>query len=205
MPTFTLAGDESGDVSMSFGKGASRNFVMAMIATPYPDQLRSELEVVRKDANLPGNYEFKFHSLTSSRLRQDVFTALGQMDFSIWAVIVDKTFLPTSFQKMSRTDFYLYFVAGLLGTIPAPVLEKSTLILDEFGSPTLIRAGLKRMLLLRGVSASFKRLTISRSRSEPLIQIADLVAGSILRRDTYNESGAYDFIAGKIRQLSEIG
>jgi hypothetical protein len=205
MPTFTLAGDESGDVSMSFGRGASRNFVLTMIATQHPDELRHDLEVVRKDANLARNYEFKFHSLTSSRLRQEVFMALRQMDFSIWAVIADKTSLPTSFQKMSRTDFYLYFVAELLSTIPAPILEKSTLILDEFGSPTSIRAGLKRMLLLRGVSASFKRLTISRSRSEPLIQIADLVAGSILRRDTHNESGAYDFIAGKIRHLSEIG
>ncbi|RPJ51777.1 MAG: hypothetical protein EHJ95_04900 [Methanobacteriota archaeon] len=125
MPTFTLAGDESGDVSMSFGKGASRNFVIAMIATPYPDQLRSELEVVRKEAHLPRNYEFKFHSLTSSRLRQDVFTALQEMNFAIWAVITDKTFLPTSFQRISRTDFYLYFVAELLGTIPAPILKNS--------------------------------------------------------------------------------
>ena len=99
MPTFTLAGDESGDVSMSFGKGASRNFVIDMIATSYPDQLRHELEVVRKAANLPRNYEFKFHSLTSFRLRQDVFTALRKMDFSVWAVIADKTLLPTRFQK----------------------------------------------------------------------------------------------------------
>ena len=200
-----MQGDESGDVSMSFGKGASRNFVIAMIAASYPDQLRHELEVVRKAANLPRNYEFKFHSLTPSRLRQDVFTALRKMDFSVWAVIADRTFLPTSFQKMSRTDFYLYFVAGLLGEISALVLEKSTLILDEFGSPTLIRSGLRRMLLLRGVSASFRRLTISRSRSEQLIQIADLVAGSILRRDSHNEYGAYDLIAGKIRHVSEIG
>lgn len=61
------------------------------------------------------------------------------------------------------------------------------------------------MLRLRGISASFKRLAITHSRSEPLIQIADLVAGSILRRDIYNESGAYDLIAEKIRHLSEIG
>jgi hypothetical protein len=124
MPTFTLAGDESGDVSMSFGKGASRNFVVKMIATQHPDQLRNELEVVRKNANLPRNYEFKFHSLTSARLRQDVFMALQQMDFSIWAVMADKTFLPDSFQKMPRTDFYLYFVAELLSAIPVSVLEK---------------------------------------------------------------------------------
>jgi len=38
-----------------------------------------------------------------------------------------------------------------------------------------------------------------------LIQIADLIAGSILRRDTHNESGAYDLIAGKLRHLSQIG
>jgi len=82
MPTFTLAGDESGDVSMSFGKGASRNFVLSMIATQFPDELRNELEVVRKNANLPWNYEFKFHSLTSARLRQDVFIALQHMDES---------------------------------------------------------------------------------------------------------------------------
>ncbi len=60
------------------------------------------------------------------------------------------------------------------------------------------------MLRLRGMSVGFKRLDISRSRSEPLIQIADLVAGSILHRDTYNESSAYDLIARKIRYLTEI-
>jgi len=205
MPTFTLAGDESGDVSTSFGKGASRNFVLTMIATQRPDELRKDLEAVRMNSNLPRNYEFKFHSLTSARLRQDVFIVLQHMDFSIWAVIADKTCLPTSFQKMSRTDFYLYFVSELLSNIPTAVLENSTLILDEFGSPITIRRGLKKMLRSRGVSAGFKKLTIARSRSEPLIQIADLVAGAILRRDIYNVSGAYDLIAGKIRHLSEIG
>lgn len=127
------------------------------------------------------------------------------MEFSIWAVLVDKTYLPTSFQKMPRTDFYLYFVAELLGAIPSSILEKSTLILGEFGSPPEIRQGLKQMLRFHGISISFRRLTIVRSRSEPLIQIADLVAGSILRRDTHNEAGAYDLIAGKIRHLTEIG
>jgi len=74
------------------------------------------------------------------------------MNFSIWAVITDQTCLPTSFQRMLRIDFYLYFMAELLSVIPAPVLEKSTLILDEFGSPTTIRTGLKKMLRFRGVS-----------------------------------------------------
>jgi len=41
MPTYTLASDESGDVSMSFGRGASRYFVMAMVNTANPNELRN--------------------------------------------------------------------------------------------------------------------------------------------------------------------
>jgi hypothetical protein len=125
-----------------------------MIATQHPDELRNGLEVVHKNTNLPRNYEFKFHSLTFARFRQDVFMALQQMDFSIWAVIADKTCLPASFQTTLRIDFYLYFVAELLSNIPASVLEKSMLILDEFGALRTIRTGLKKMLRLRGVSTS---------------------------------------------------
>lgn len=36
MLTFTFAGDEAGDVSFNFGKGASRYFAMAVIATDEP-------------------------------------------------------------------------------------------------------------------------------------------------------------------------
>ena len=62
--TFTLAGDESGDVSQVWKGSVLATSSSLCIATPYPDRLRSELEVVRKEANLPSNYEFKFHSLT---------------------------------------------------------------------------------------------------------------------------------------------
>jgi hypothetical protein len=37
MLTLTFAGDESGDVSFAFDKGASRHFVVAAIATADPD------------------------------------------------------------------------------------------------------------------------------------------------------------------------
>ena len=46
-------------------------------------------------------------------------------------------------------------------------------------------------------------LSVRRSQSEPLIQIANLVAGSILRRDAHKQSEAYEMIAGKIKKLVE--
>ncbi len=42
-----------------------------------------------------------------------------------------------------------------------------------------------------------------RSKQEALIQIADLVAGAILRRDSRNQSESYEMISGKIVELIE--
>ena len=47
MITITFAGDEAGDVSFNFGKGASRYFVPAFIATQEPDALRETLAELR--------------------------------------------------------------------------------------------------------------------------------------------------------------
>ena len=106
MLTLTFAGDESGGVSFSFGKGASRYFVVAVIATDNPDNLRKYLSDFRQRSGLPATYEFKFHDLTSANLRRRTFTALAQASFESWAIIVDKTVLPDTFKLMSGVDFY---------------------------------------------------------------------------------------------------
>ena len=61
MTTFTFAGDEAGDVSFSFTKGASRYFVAAVIATQAPDDLRAVLAAVRRAAHLPEDFDFHFN------------------------------------------------------------------------------------------------------------------------------------------------
>ena len=48
MITLTFAGDEAGDVSFNFEKGASRYFVPAFIATRQPDTLRDVLAQLSK-------------------------------------------------------------------------------------------------------------------------------------------------------------
>jgi hypothetical protein len=68
MLTFTFAGDEAGDVSFAFTKGASRNIVVSVIATSEPENLRTVLETVRKDANLSKTYEFGFNSVGSPQI-----------------------------------------------------------------------------------------------------------------------------------------
>jgi hypothetical protein len=204
MITFTFAGDESGDVSFNFGKGASSFFVMAVIATLQPQALRQRLEGVRRELNLPAGYEFGFNAMGSSAvIRRKVFNTLRSSDFIAWAVIVDKTTLSDPFKVISRLDFYLYFVTELLETIPAEQREGATLILDEFGGEPDLPQKFRRFMKIRNIPRHFNRVLTKRSKSEPLIQVADLVAGAIFRRDSHSEAEAFDMIAGKLKGLIE--
>lgn len=203
MLTFTFAGDESGDASFNFQKGASRLFVVTVIATQHPDDLRELLEKLRRDSHLPATYEFGYHRLSSEQLRRRVFSALSNASFDIWAIVVDKVILPEAFKAMSGLDFYLYFVSELIRQIPDQNREGSTLILDEFGHPEQTKEELKRIMKARNISHGFRRISIRRSKSESLIQIADLVAGAIWRRDTRNDNGSYEMIEQKIKELVE--
>jgi len=205
MLTFTFAGDEAGDAGFSFKKGASRYFVMAVVATQNPDLLRSMLADARRKAYLPQGFDFHFNSLASAKLRNLVFSILSEADFEAWAIIVDKTTLPDTFHFISGLDFYLYFISELIRRIPAEKRKEGTLILDEFGSPEKTRMELRRVLKARNIRHGFRRISVRRSQSEPLIQVADLVAGAILRRDAHKQSGAFDMIASKIRKLMEYG
>ncbi len=204
MLTFTFAGDESGDVSFNFGKGASRYFVMAVISTDHPQELREALDEVRRELNLPSGYEFGFNAMGAAvTLRQKVLNRLRKADFSAWAIIVDKTVLSDIYKTMRRLDFYLFFITELLQAIPAEQREGSTLILDEFGGETNLPLEFRRYMKRRNIPRHFNRVLTKRSKSEPLIQVADLVAGAIFRRDSRGESDAFELIQGKLVKLIE--
>lgn len=201
MITLTFAGDEAGDVSMNFKKGASRYFVPAFISTPSPDALRDTLAGLRKTLNLRETHEFKFHKMASAEVRNQVFSTLARADFDAWSLVVDKTFLPKIFQTTEGIAIYTHFITELLSLIPAELQQDATLILDEFGSTPDLRTELRRTMVKRDMPRLFKRVLVRSSNRESLIQVADLVAGAIMRRDTQNDSEAFDMIEKKIRRL----
>jgi len=204
MLTFTFAGDEAGDVSFKFEKGASQYFVVTVIATKSPDDLRDLLADIRQKAHLPQGFDFHFNSLASAKLRNLLFSSLANANFEAWAIVVDKSNLPDTFKLLSGLDVYLYFVSELIRQIPTEKRSGGTLILDEFGYPQQTKDELKRIMKAREISHNFRRISIRRSQSESLIQVADLVAGAILRRDSRKQSDAYDVIERKIRKVIEM-
>jgi hypothetical protein len=201
MITCTIAGDEAGDVSLNFGKGASRYFVPVFVATKKPDELRDLLGKLRQSLRLSPTHEFKFHKMTSTEIRNEVFSALARADFQAYSLIVDKTRLPKIFETTEGLEIYTHFITELLALIPENILKDATLILDEFGSTPDLRTELRRTMIKRHMPRHFKRVLVRSSHREPLIQVADLLAGAIMRRDTQNDSEAFDTISRKIKQL----
>jgi len=56
-------------------------------------------------------------------------------------------------------------------------------------------------MIKRNMPRLFKRVIVRSSDRESLIQVADLVAGAIMRRDSQNDSEAFDMISRKIKRL----
>ena len=201
MLTFTFAGDEAGDVSLNFGKGASRYYVPAFIGTQSPDTLRETLAALRQRLGLHATHEFKFHKMTSPEIRRQVFSVLAHSDFEAWALFVDKTTLPKIFKSSESVAIYTHFISELLTIIPAKFQQDATLILDEFGSTPDLRTELRRTMIKRHIPRLFKRVLVRKSHRESLIQVADLVAGAIMRRDSQKDSEAFDMISKKTKRI----
>ncbi|MFN8444843.1 MAG: DUF3800 domain-containing protein [Caldilineaceae bacterium] len=204
MFSLTFAGDESGDVSFAFTKGASTHFLITIIAAN-ADLMQLLLQDVRQQSNLPANYEFSFHGLTASALRRRVFTALADTEFSAWAVAVNKAKLADSFRVMRPVEFYLYFVSETIRLIPSEQRIGATLLLDEFASPKHLPGELRRILKARSIPRHFKQIVAKRSRSEPLIQVADLLAGALHRHIVSDDHECYRLIQHHFRVVADFG
>ena len=199
-----FAGDEAGDASFRFDRGATRHFVIAIVGTGQPDTLREALRQLRRQYNLPPWYEFSFHNTTSTHLRTALWETLPQLAFCVWAVIADKERLPDAFLAMHPRAFHVFFTTEAIRLIPEPEREGSVLLLDEFDRSGKTLAEVKRTLKLRHIRRGFKKIRARRSRSDDLVQIADLVAGAVLRRYAKGDDRAYRALEPKVQVLLEF-
>ncbi len=162
------AGDEAGNISFNFNKGATRYFVVALIGTQSPDELRAGLGTFRLQHSLGAQYEFSFYELSGLALLNNVLTHVSGLDFQAWALVVDKSLLPDSFRIMHRLEFYMFFVSELLRLIPEEERQGSTLILDEYDRSGKTINALRRTMRLRSLAGRFKTIVTRRSLSESL-------------------------------------
>jgi hypothetical protein len=195
---YAFAGDEAGDASFRFDRGASTHFVIALIGTQQPDEMCGVLAALRSRLQLASNFEFKLHRLGQRHIRDQLWETLTPLDFRVWAIVVDKTRLADMFRVMPASAFYAYFMSEAIRLVPEDLRLGAPLWLDEFDRSGKTVALLKRAFAARGLRYNFRNIRAVRSQSEDIVQVADIAAGAILRHHSKRTSEGYQRLIGKI-------
>ena len=170
--------DESGDPGFRLGKGSSPVFAVAMVIFTGADAAQATAErVASLQRELGVKPEFKF-SKASDDIRDKFFRGIVGCPFIVRAIAVKKRTIRSDNLKEHKDRFYNYFVKQMM-KYDGGILSRASVRIDGSGERVFRRE--LRVHLSRALGDRIKDVRFSDSRSDPLIQLADMCAGAIAR------------------------
>ena len=179
--------DDSGDSGFKLGKGSTDFFVIAMVC--FNDELEAEkvalaIKELKRELNFFENKEFRFFK-TSKDHRTRFLNAINKFNFKVRAIVVDKKIVYSLKLRTDKNSFYSYFIKEALKNSGGEILNAKIKI--DGGGDRVFRKSflgyLKRELNQEQLKI-MNRCNLVDSKSNVLIQMADMIAGSINR--SYN-------------------
>ncbi|MFT8440811.1 DUF3800 domain-containing protein [Acetobacter fabarum] len=171
--------DESGDAGFKLVKGSSQHFIVSMVIFKTEEATSSTTRTIKDLAEkLNIKPEFKF-AKSCNNIRDGFFEGISNCDFTTRSVVVDKSKIYSSHLKENKESFYNFFIRTML-KYDNGRLNKAKIIIDGSGDRAFkneFKAYIRRSIPDQCV----KKLSLKDSRSDPLIQLADMVAGAIAR------------------------
>jgi hypothetical protein len=193
--------DESGDSGFKLDKGSSTFFIISMVIFETEEDAKKTSKLIsdfRKLNKLSPSYEFKFNK-NKKKLIVKFLEYMKNAPFSIRCLIIDKNNFILS--KNVGRNYYQFFLKMFL-THNIDIMNKTLIKLDESHRKNLQRSlNAELRKTLNKNKKSFSKISFSDSRSNDLIQLADIIVGSIGRDllTTKNDSSLYkDLIKSKI-------
>jgi hypothetical protein len=194
--------DDSGDPGFKFDKGSSIFFVISAII--FNDTLEVEktalaIKTLRRDLGFSDNEEFKFNK-SRKEVRLRFLGVVRPFNFKIRAIVFDKRVIRSDKLIRDRNSFYSYAIKLLLKNSNDSILDAS-IRLDGSGDRTFKRSFVS--YLRKNLNSNNKKILNNfkfvDSKESVLIQLVDMVAGSIRRsyEDKGREKGIYKSIIKK--------
>ena len=173
--------DDSGDPGFKIEKGSSKIFIIAMVI--FSDNLEAEktsvaIKELRRKLKMSDLSEFKFNK-SSKKFRIAFIDTVKKFDFKIRAIVVDKSLIYSQRLKTHKENFYNYVIMQVLKNSKS--IKNAKLKFDKRGELELrnqLRVYLSQELDNKK-NKVFKDLKFVDSRQNTLVQLADMVAGSI--------------------------
>lgn len=198
--------DESGDPGFKFDQGSSDYFVIALIIFDNPldaEETALNIKRLRERLNLSPYFEFKFNK-SNDYFRYQFLDAIKDSPFRIRFMVVNKRILHSSHLIACKESFYSYFASQVMmhnqGTI-----QGASLKIDGSGDREFKKA-FQTYLRKKLKDGTLSKLKFVDSRTDSLIQLADIVAGAAYRH--YNpsnkDSSFFERIGHRIEDLWEF-
>lgn len=174
--------DESGDSGFKLGRGSSDYFVLSCVI--FVDELEAEkcavaIKQLKRDLHFPDSVEFKFN-----KARRDVrikfLTLVSGFDFRCRLLVVKKSLLRSPELTRDKNSFYSYFIKLLLQHNNDSIQDAKVRI-DGHGDREFRQSFMTylRKQLNSDEREIMKNCKLVDSKSNVLIQLADMVAGSV--------------------------
>lgn len=196
--------DESGDSGMKNKRGSSNFFVIAAVLfldNAEANKCDLRIAALRKECFGQKKMEFKFNACCASYRKRFLAGVIDQ-DFLYMAFVLNKASLSgPGFQF--KNSFYKYPCKLLFENAKA-YLSEATVIIDGSGD-RVFRKQLQNYLKdkINTKERHIKKVKIEKSHKNNLLQLADMVAGSIGRYYQKNKKDRFDY--RNIIQRAEIG
>jgi len=171
--------DESGDAGFQLGRGSTPLFCLSAVIFHRPEDIEVTEQIiseVRRAIFLDEAHEFHFNH-EPNQIRTSFCRAIASAPFRIRAIVVDKQRVSSPRLRGSSRQFYQFITEQLilhsLGSVREARIYLDGRLDREFR--TLLRQRLNHEERL------VKKIGFYDSRNNNIIQLADMVAGSIAR------------------------
>lgn len=171
--------DESGDPAFKIARGSTTHFVVALVAFQDSKEAeRASAAIADLRKRLRVKPEFKF-AKCADIVRDSFFGEVCGFKFTARALVVEKARVYSGALRTDTERFYNYFLRQLLDH-DSGLLQSATIKLDGSGSKGF-RNAMTVYLRQQLRDGQVKKFKFADSRRDDLIQLADMVAGAILR------------------------
>jgi len=171
--------DDTGDPGLT--KSSSSHFIVAAVVVVGADELSRISAIIdgyRKELGWAELHEFKFNS-TKKIIVAKLIDRVSVCCYTAYAMVLDKDEISVSRDIIDKDSLYYYVVKELLLKLQ---LESPEILIDgRIGKRYIqkVRTYLRKKLKESGVADC--KIKFLDSRKSSLIQLADIVAGSISR------------------------
>lgn len=161
-----------------------------------------KIKRLRRDLNWRDDHEFKFNK-AKKKIRLDLLSQIKDCKFRVRAIIADKQLIRSHELRNNKTKFYNYMIKEVLSKSSGSIKD-GRLRLDGHEDRAYKRAAstyFRQFANPKG--AVIKDLKFVNSRGDNLIQLADMVAGSIYRT-TSSKSDSQEYIKIIQKRIEDI-